>query len=892
MKSMTRFNKFLTLILVLIAALTCVSCGDDSGDEGGNEGNNPGGSTQVGPGYPIKYYDNENDPIVFSSQEVDKVFNPFFSTSAADGNVVGMTQISMLGNDKDGNPTYGDKEAVVTKDLQIVSQGTEGVDQTTTYYFVLKNNVKFSNGSALTIKDVLFNLYVYLDPTYTGSSTIYSTDIVGLKEYRTQESDENEQDSFKNTFQVKATGRINSLKDASKKVLDAHKNEDITPEEFAEYLKAYQGLPGNSEIVKDYNKAIELFAEELENDYANNRDTFQDIVFSDEAGNKYKPFTKDVEAFLYAEGYITWNKKDAKLESALANDPSELKSWTMDQAIQTVYEDKIPYSISEVVSYWMTASTLHEYITNEIMEEHFKDSSNIKYTNISGIKFANHKNSVTVNGVTYNAPTYNADGSVKEGNEVLSITIKDVDPKAIWNFAFTVAPMYYYSSAEQIAKFDDVNYETNFGVEYASQSFMNEVVKDPNKIGVPVGAGPYAASKSSGGITNISAGDFYSLGVIYYERNPYYIMGPAKIKKLRLQVVSSNQMLNALYTGQVDFVEPNAKPETITELNGKASEGIANKSIQTSGYGYIGINAGKVPDMAVRQAIMHSINTQDCVNYYKTTATAIHRPMSKSSWAYPTGCTPYYPYIGGAIPEDLTVVNPAYADYVYELGKKAGEKFSEAEQIAFIRSLVEGAGYKLNANGIYVKGTNRLEYTFTVAGEETDHPAWQAMFYSSELLNKAGFRITVTTDANALKKLSTGDLTVWAAAWGSTIDPDMYQVYHKDSSATSVLNWGYKQILLNVGGKYDAELALVEQLSELIDLARKTNDQTKRARLYARALDIVMQLAVELPTYQRNDLYAYNVSKIDANSLTPNDQLSPYRGLTSDLWLVSLNKEK
>ena len=136
----------------------------------------------------------------------------------------------------------------------------------------------------------------------------------------------------------KNTGKVAGM------LLYAKTNEDITPEEFAEYLKAYQGLPGNSEIVKDYNKAIELFAEELENDYANNRDTFQDIVFSDEAGNKYKPFTKDVEAFLYAEGYITWNKKDAKLESALANDPSELKSWTMDQAIQTVYEDKIPYS--------------------------------------------------------------------------------------------------------------------------------------------------------------------------------------------------------------------------------------------------------------------------------------------------------------------------------------------------------------------------------------------------------------------------------------------------------------------------------------------------------------------------------------------------------------------
>ena len=53
----------------------------------------------------------------------------------------------------------------------------------------------------------------------------------------------------------------------------------------------------------------------------------------------------------------------------------------------------------------------------------------------------------------------------------------------------------------------------------------------------------------------------------------------------------------------------------------------------------------------------------------------------------------------------------------------------------------------------------------------------------------------------------------------------MYQVYHKDSYATSVLNWGYKQILQNTGDKYSVEKALVEQLSELIDQGRQTTDE-------------------------------------------------------------------
>lgn len=874
-----RFGIFsLIAILVLIcSSCDCKNCKKDDDD----------------PVNPV-YYDNESNPIVFSSAEVDKVFNPFFSTSAADSNIVGMTQIGMLGNDMNGKVTYGDSEAVVTKDLQIVTEGTENVDQTTTYYFVLKNNVKFSNGSPLTIKDVLFNLYVYLDPAYTGSSTIYSTDIVGLQEYRTQAEDENEQDNFKLQFQIAAEARIQALVDASVEILDDHASELLDEEAFKAYLAEYIDISETYQnVIKDYEKAVKLFKEELETDYSNSIDTYDDITFTDQNGTLYKNLlTTDVEAFLYNEGYLSWNKKEGKLVSSLVNDTdiATLKTWTKEQAINTIIADKIPNSIEEVVRYWNTSVTLNNFLVNEEMEKYFQTSSDRKFANISGIQFANRLQSVTVNGTVYGVPEYNSDGSVKDGQyEVLSIKIKDVDPKAIWNFSFAVAPMYYYSDQKHIDKFD---YVANFGVEYANQTFMNEVIGAKEKTSVPVGAGPYAASKSSGGITNISGGDFYSLGVIYYERNPYYLMGPAKIKKLRLQVVSSAQMLNTLYNGEIDFAEPNAKPETIDELKDKADQGISNKSIQTLGYGYIGINAGKVPDRAVRQAIMHSINTQECVNYYKTTATAIHRSMSSSSWAYPKGATSYYPYIGGAIPEDLTVVNPDYRDYVLSLGKKAGDTLTKEEQENFIKLLVEGAGYTLNANGIYTKGSHTLKYTFTIAGEETDHPAWQAMFHASEILNKVGFQINVTTDGNALSKLSSGDLTVWAAAWGSTIDPDMYQVYHKESNATSVLNWGYKQILLNVGGKYDTEVALIDELSDLIDAGRKTNDEAQRARIYSRALDIVMELAIELPTYQRDDLFAYNTNKIDASSLTPNELLSPYQGLTSKLWLVSLNEER
>ena len=206
------------------------------------------------------YYDNEKDYLVFALQDVDGVFNPFFSTSATDSSVVGLTQIGMIGNDPQGNPVVGEDEAVVVLDYETVTEGT-GKNQTTTYYFVLKNNVRFSNGSYLTIKDVLFNLYVYLDPAYTGSSTIYSTDIVGLKQYRTQEDNENEQDSFRAQFEDIADGRISQLLEAlddidAEHTLSSLKVDDTT-DELKELLEAYKyNNPCHDNIVKEYLKTI------------------------------------------------------------------------------------------------------------------------------------------------------------------------------------------------------------------------------------------------------------------------------------------------------------------------------------------------------------------------------------------------------------------------------------------------------------------------------------------------------------------------------------------------------------------------------------------------------------------------------------------------------------
>ena len=125
------------------------------------------------------------DSIVLMTEEMSGLFNPYYATSGADMDVVGMTQIGMLSTSGKGEIVAGDDEPCVVESYGIETTGT-GETQKTVYTFVLKNGLKFSDGKPLTMNDVMFNIYEYLDPVYTGSSTMYSIDIDGLTEYRTQ----------------------------------------------------------------------------------------------------------------------------------------------------------------------------------------------------------------------------------------------------------------------------------------------------------------------------------------------------------------------------------------------------------------------------------------------------------------------------------------------------------------------------------------------------------------------------------------------------------------------------------------------------------------------------------------------------------------------------------
>ena len=88
---------------------------------------------------------------------------------------------------------------------------------------------------------------------------------------------------------------------------------------------------------------------------------------------------------------------------------------------------------------------------------------------------------------------------------------------------------------------------------------------------------------------------------------------------------------------------------------------------------------------------------------------------------------------------------------------------------------------------------------------------------------------------------------------------------------------------------YQTEWKLVQELSDLIDAGRETTKQDERTEIYAEALDKIMELAVEFPTYQRNDLAAFRGEILKRDSMTKESDLTPYNGLLSRIWEVEYN---
>ncbi len=850
-------KRILSLVLAIVMCLGLTTVFASCGDKGGKP-----------------------EALVIMTDELDGLFNPFFSTTAADGTIVSTTQIGMLGTDYvNGEVTVacGDEHAVVVKDYSIVHNDAA---DTTTYTFVIKNGILFSDGKPLTINDVMFNLYVYLDPVYTGSSTMYSTDILGLRDYRTQtvtSGSDNTDDQISQQAAARAENRImeliNLYMEAGKTATQG--SYSATYEQMVAAIKAHSLSSGYKEaisndpasvtvdqLLEDYELTLKYFKEELNTDYVSAKEAYLEEPY------KSTGEFDEVTSFMYAEGYVTLeyekdeNNKDIKSKIKKVNrlyNPDVVKD--KNSAIEYVYGSKIEQELHQILLYWATAQKLSTGYTAQakevILHANVKDGQ-LAVPNISGIVSLGHTSDVSevsVNNGTYTvAHEHNADGTpAKEGEyDVLQITIKGTDPKAIWNFAFSVAPQHYYAEGYTV----DIP-KNKFGVDYGKYEFMTEVIQSPRNNDIPVGAGAYMATDVNNSDTPTGT-SFFDNNVVYFKANKNFLLGEPKIDKIRYQVVSSSNALNMLESGEVDFVTPQFTQNNIDKLNSLASKGIEKTSTRQLGYGYIGINAGKVPNINVRKAIMCAMDTSLALSYYSTgTAETIYWPMSTVSWAYPKDES------GNNSRDNL------HSEYI-------AINWNREEAKASILSYMEAAGVSA--------GDSALSIKFTIAGSNlTDHPTYQTFQNAADLLNECGWNIEVVPDTQALTKLSTGSLAVWAAAWGSTIDPDMYQVYHKNSTATSTLAWGYREMLASPA-LYQYENGILNQLSVVIDDARATEDKAERTALYQQAMGYVLDLAVEMPVYQRDVLYAYNANVIKSESLP--EEINPFTSPLDRLWEI------
>ena len=119
-------------------------------------------------------------------------FNPFADLCEGDATVMQLVGINLLTRDRtgqvikkatEGEYAYfqGDRH-LYTGAADFTMEYDEKADETSVTV-KLKDGIYFSDGVKLTVDDLIFNLYVRLQPNYNGSGDLRSCDIVGLKNY-------------------------------------------------------------------------------------------------------------------------------------------------------------------------------------------------------------------------------------------------------------------------------------------------------------------------------------------------------------------------------------------------------------------------------------------------------------------------------------------------------------------------------------------------------------------------------------------------------------------------------------------------------------------------------------------------------------------------------------
>lgn len=779
---MKKFTKLLALLLALVMVLSvmagCAKQEETPTEEPKTEEpatDTPATEEPETPEEPVE--EPKADTLVVGYQPFSQKFTPFFADTSYDQDVVSMVSMGLLGTDREGNIVYHGIEGETIPyngtdylytgiaDLDVV----ENADGTVDYNFVMRDDIKFSDGTPMTIDDVIFTMYVLADPTYTGSSTFYAQPIVGMEEYRSG------MDTLGNL--IAAAG------------------------------------PDNTDFT--------FWTED------------QQTKFWAEATAAGEVLAQEIADYCIAAGYGT-NVAEAAEAWGFAGLAAEATAADFWAAIMEAYGNDV-YTAADTE----TAGT------------------DIRELMPSSEEWAM--------GVAVGSGAANISGIQKTGDYSMSIKMSKVDPTAVYQLGITVAPLHYYGDP---AMYD---YDNNmFGFTKGDMTGIH--AKDT----VPLGAGPYVFKD-------------YSNGVVSFEANEYYFKGCPKIKNIKFQESMSSDMLTGLTTGLFDISEPTFTNEVVDTIKSANSNGelsgdkVTTLSVDFLGYGYIGLNADTMnvggdpssdasKDLRKAFATLYAAYREPAINaYYGDRASIINYPISNTSWAAPKPADEGYKLAYSTDVDGNVVIT---ADM--------SQEDKEAAALEMAIGYLKAAGYTFDeATGKFTAAPDGASLSYEViipADGHGDHPSYAVLTNTKNALETIGITLNINdpADPNELwDALDAGTQNMWTAAWGATVDPDMYQVYHSSN-------------VVGKGGTDSNHYHIADsQLDELMMEARTTTDQAFRKATYKQCLEIIMDWGVEIPVYQRQECKTVSTERVNIDTLTPD--ITTFWGWMNDIELLEMN---
>ncbi|MBD9251564.1 ABC transporter substrate-binding protein [bacterium] len=450
----------------------------------------------------------------------------------------------------------------------------------------------------------------------------------------------------------------------------------------------------------------------------------------------------------------------------------------------------------------------------------------------------------------------NVAGIVKTGDYSMTLTTTELSTTMIYQLQMPIAPLHYYGD-ESLYDYDN----NSFGFTKGDLSSVRA------KTSAPMGAGMFTFSK-------------YSDGVVYLDANPDYFDGAPKIAHVNMKETQEADKITGVQAGTIDISDPSYSLEVadqIADINGAEGEDgpvITTRLKDFRGYGYIALSAKNVnvggdpssqASKDLRKAIMTVIaayRDEGIDSYYGDTASVINYPISNTSWAAPSVTDDGY---------KVAYSTDVDGNDIYTSDMKSEDKYAAALQAAL--GYFEAAGYTV-ANGqiTAAPADAKMEYQINIgASGNGDHPSFQTLTNAAAALKTIGFTLTVNDMANAsdlFASYQSGAAEGWVAAWQSTNDPDMYQLYHSQGAT-------------NYYAINDTDL------DELIMAARATTDQEARKAMYKEAMEIILDWGVELPVYQRSEATIFSTERVNIDTIAK-DQ-TPYWTYKAELNNLELN---